>query len=169
MAMYKQGANGPVGPADRLDGGSVPDRALSSQSGNSPANDIVTAKFNEIEEDLSNKEDKLGEVSVTADGIKTYAQILGELGALIDVTKLNEKTTFSYRGDIVLHIVTRDTSGAAFSRDVISGSGTVTIFHAIISTIANNSHFRMADGVVTGATNMDNNVPTNGWVFKVTY
>ena len=54
MAIYKQGASGPVGPDDRLDGGSVPDTALSSTSTNSVQNKKVKEAIYEINTALSN-------------------------------------------------------------------------------------------------------------------
>lgn len=61
-----------------------------------------------------------GSVSVTADGVKTYAQVLADLHALIDYTKLSKDTTLCI-----------DTSGQlAYSRLYAVNPNTYVKFHS---------------------------------------
>ena len=116
----------------------------------------------EIEEDV---------VSVTADGVKTWATLLGELWSKIDSSKVTDNALFIYdtgtnRVIYNLYIKTNNTYAFHLTRTNNSNisNGTVDI---------RQSNSRMFEGTVstseTNISNISSTVPTNGTVIELHY
>ena len=123
-----------------------------AQGGGSPAASAVT--YNNAGSGLTatNVQDAIdelagGSVSVTADGVKTYATLLAELYALVDVTKINHRSAL-WVGDSAIengnfHVITTKTStGIAFASPSISGSNDASIVSEF--KLASTSAYRVA-------------------------
>lgn len=107
-----------------------------------------------------------GSVSVTADGVDTYSQVLGDLYALIDASKINTKSTLRV-GNIIYHISAINPTSYVFTTQG-STSSMIRFYLAALSTT---SVFRNAD-VATDSTiyrDLSATVPTVGTVFSIDY
>lgn len=113
--------------------------------------------------------DKLADdyVSVTADGVKTVAQLLNDLYTALDLTKLNLDSKFiriTSTATVSYHIVEYTNSTAYFSYDV------VTADHWQILTFIlknNDSAYRQVyDG---SKLDKSSEVPANGTIFRIYY
>lgn len=106
-------------------------------------------------------------VSVTADGVKTFSQILDELYALIDYTKINEKSVLRI-GNNILAIEHIDNSKISFTRS-LAEAAKVTNASAVLK--ASSSIYIDAETVAasTSFTDYSSTVDTMGDVFKIIY
>lgn len=109
--------------------------------------------------------------TVTADGVKTYSDILNELYTDLDRSELtnNAALTFEVTGSVnVARIVIKDASNVSFALEYIQGSGN-GVHHERL--ILNNSASKALEGLVTSASvtfiDKSSNTPTNGTVFKI--
>ena len=109
------------------------------------------------------------EVSVTADGVKTYAQILADLFGAIDVSKINAKSRMSVfnSGSNATHyqsIVVKSTSEIAFSEaGVASADGAA----ATVYTLGATGKGEYGHG--TTYNDFSSSVPASGFKFTVIY
>ena len=101
-----------------------------------------------------------GSVSVTADGVKTYGQLLTELYGLVDLTKIRSASYLQY-GNIIGHIASVSASGCGF---VINGTTVRIYMHVASAALANN--FDYTTGTYSLLTNQ---TPGNGEVFEIFY
>lgn len=106
-------------------------------------------------------------VSVTADGVKTFSQILDDLYALIDQTKINEKSILRI-GNNILVIEHIDNSKIMFSRSLTEAA---KVTNASATLKASSSSYIDAETVAasTSFTNYGSTVATSGDVFKIIY
>ena len=106
-------------------------------------------------------------VSVTADGVKTFSQLLDDLYTLVDQTKINEKSVFRLGNNIypIQHI---DGSQLIFSR---SRAEAAKITNASATIKASSSTYIDAETVAasTSFSNYSSTVATSGDVFKIIY
>ena len=111
-----------------------------------------------------------GSVDVTADGVKSYSQILDDLYALIDQTKISgksimliEASTGAYSVNVASYI---DNTDIKFTGSVISGDNLIGVNSFDLK--ASTSTFKYKK---EGTTIADNSavVPTSGTVFKIVY
>lgn len=105
-----------------------------------------------------------GEVSVTGDGTKTYTQLLNELYALVDRTKLDGKSYFIGAYGLVAKINGIQTSYIGFNSTDVE-------LNALKSTsigLKPSASFAYSFNRTT-VTDNSSNVPTSGTVLKVVY
>lgn len=98
---------------------------------------IVNA-INEIEGEVNK-----GSVTVTADGIKTAQQLLEELYALIDPTKMSENSVIYYNDLLVYHL-NRFTSTGYHFECITSTSSHFDIYHFAVQTTSGYRHIELA-------------------------
>lgn len=110
-------------------------------------------------------------VSVTADGVKTYAELFAELHALIDFTKVNVRTKMETAGNI-FHLVVLSGEDMTFFN---GGAGSLTgfnIYSVSIKAQSANCHY-FAFGTTTApavnAADYASNVVENGRTFSIIY
>ena len=117
----------------------------------------------------NDKADKRETASVTADGVKTYSQILDSLFALRDQTKLTGNSTLVRDASgvtTVYNMATTSSSGDVYHTLRLS-SGTTLVYEQLI-LLATSSTF--VDNIPGGATtDHSSEVPANGVVFTLTY
>lgn len=111
---------------------------------------------------LTNKEDKLGSVSVTANGVKTYAALLAELFALVDRSKISDKAVLRI-GQYVFQLLRVQTNDIWFSF-CQCGNDSIAIRTAIVGAT---SYLYNWNGSTYSS--IGSSVPTNGDVFKLSY
>ena len=111
-------------------------------------------------------------VSVTADGVKTYGQLLNELYALVDMSKVTDTTIFKIDNSIsdffsIYFLSERSSSALRFTR--VSGLNQTTDLTIVI--IRSNSVVR-SSSTSTSSTTFTNNtddVPTSGTTITLIY
>lgn len=114
-----------------------------------------------------NKEES---VKVTADGSKTYSQLFNELFALVDMTKITNKSLFIFdyqnsSGTLYQYILQEKSNiYLVFNRMSASSSGARIESFYLASTGSTNMQ-------ATGSTRADvsTQIPQNGWDFKIVY
>lgn len=126
-------------------------------------NTDVGSELTQINSDLTNKEDKHGSVSVTADGVKTYHTLFNELYALIDRTKLTDISVLK-TGQYVFQLERIQSNEIWFS---FCQCGSDSIFIRTAMLGGTSSHLHSWNG--STHTTMDGTVPTNGEVIKLSY
>lgn len=104
-------------------------------------------------------------VSVTADGVKTYSQLLDDLYALVDQTKVTGKSYIEFEGSIVAQ-----QQAGRFQRMLMKGSGTAVDVIDIVF-IANGSIVRLGQFSAGAMSNADSSttVPTSGIKYRFYY
>lgn len=123
-------------------------------NGNCTASDSVTEQINNIKQGES--------VSVTADGIKTYQQVLNNLFALLDTTKITYNSYIKY-GNYIYRLTLIMTGLYQFTVASIASSNT---FIQKISVSASSGCERISGSTFTDLTSQ---VPTNGATFTIYY
>lgn len=114
-----------------------------------------------------------GSVSVTADGVKTTAALIAELGALVDYAKLNSNSHLVYElpngTKIVFGIVSYDTSGFAFSKVQIAPATTYGV--ATVTYTANVGYYYTCavTSAATAFTDRSTDVQGAGVKFTIEY
>ena len=101
-----------------------------------------------------------GSVSVTADGVKSMATLLGELNALIDATKLNPRSYLLY-GKAVHHAQEAD-DYREFTNMWLSSTQTKGATFYIVPGL----YYESTNGTIT---NYSAAAPTSGTVLKIVY
>ena len=104
-----------------------------------------------------------GSVSVTADGVKTYSQLLDELYALIDTTKINRKSILVVDDNTLVDNLVG--TSLRFSNAYINNQNTVSVLTAVIKASAS-TYRTNAGGALTDKSAI---VPTSGEVFSIIY
>lgn len=140
-------------------------KALDDVMGSTDISDIgdgtATGAISELNADINK-----GSVQVTGNGVKTYSQLLTELGALIDATKLTQKSYFEF-----------SSAGAFYpainpSGKVFGGLGNIETTRIDFDVFKLNSgkqiHVKIESGAPTYTDNSSYVVP-NGNVLKVVY
>ena len=111
-----------------------------------------------------------GSVSVTADGVKNYTQLLNALFAITDKSKITNDSIFVFRYNdsnntkAYFHITESSNNYLVYARLSASSSGTrATEFYLETSS----SKYQIS----TGSTRSDSStqVPTSGWSFEIFY
>lgn len=105
-----------------------------------------------------------GEVSVTSDGSKTYAQLFDALYALIDVSKITPRSYL-----MINQYIYKCTGNFQFSRAIVGG--TPIHIEVITATLGVSSTF-IAGSVTSGGTTFEtrsNVVAPQGNTFKLCY
>lgn len=108
-----------------------------------------------------------GNVSVTADGVKTWATLLSELYALVDASKikLNSKLTVGASGnESIYNLLMIRTSSLEFAATRISAS---LIEFDVISVASSSNYSLKVEGQTI--TYLNTNVPTVGTTIKIYY
>ena len=123
-------------------------------NGNCTASDTVTEQIQNIKQGES--------VSVTADGVKTYQQVLNSLFALLDTTKITYNSYMKY-GNYIYRLTLIMTGLYQFTVASIASSNT---FIQKISVSASSGCERMSGSTFTDLTSQ---VPTNGATFTIYY
>ena len=104
-----------------------------------------------------------GEVSITADGVKTNSQICDDLYALIDQAKLNRNSYFEF-GTQTYRLASFEASDYVFSMSIVeSASYTTRSFH--VKSSGSEAYFD-TNGTIA---DRSSNAPTAGTVFKIVY
>ena len=109
-----------------------------------------------------------GSVSVTADGVKTRKQMLESLHALIDYSKLTEKSVLVYDGYAVYFMTTIGADNATFSR-VRVGSPTLMIDEYTVAATASAYQGAVAANGSYARSDESETVIASGKVFKLIY
>lgn len=139
-----------------------------TQSGLTATN--VQDAIDENAEEIANINNKLNHsnyVSVTADGVKTYAQLFNSLYALIDRTKLNQETKLHFKsGNITQFCRFNFLSDTAISF-VIESIGSYSILRLYYLT-ASSSLFQETNGG-QAVVDRSSQIPTSGTIFEVHY
>lgn len=100
-------------------------------------------------------------ISVTADGVKTYSQLLDDLFALIDSTKITESSTLN-KDNIIYHIGNISSSQYDF--------GSITVKHVNgIRLKASGSEFTDLNMTTTTYTDVTSQVATANETFTIMY
>lgn len=116
---------------------------------------IVNA-INELADDVK--------VSVTADGVKTYGQLLDELYALIDNAKLNSKSVVELPGGLVLHVfIIRNTYIVATACTIDNQNS------GVYQTLITSSGSKMETVLGATYTNTSSTVVTSGEIISIVY
>ena len=104
-----------------------------------------------------------GSVSITADGVKTYSQLLDQLFSLIDIDKISDKSCLTTSTDnAIAHIGYKASNRADFIADIIN--------HRYAYSVRNSgSQFNYYVFTTSTYTNASNNVPSASTVFKIIY
>lgn len=105
-----------------------------------------------------------GSVSITADGVKTYSQLLDQLFALIDFNKISDKSCLMDSTDnySIAHIGLKTSNRADFVADITN--------HRYAYSVRNSgSMFNYYTYTTSTYTNASNNVPSASTVFKIIY
>ena len=123
-------------------------------NGNCTASDTVTEQIQNIKQGES--------VSVIADGVKTYQQVLNSLFALLDTTKITYNSYMKY-GNYIYRLTLIMTGLYQFTVASIASSNT---FIQKISVSASSGCERMSGSTFTDLTSQ---VPTNGATFTIYY
>ena len=113
-----------------------------------------------------------GDVSVTADGVKTNAQLLGELFSAMDMTKVSPRTILEITtSGVKAYANLLNTDGSTFAtfsycqNNAYNGS----VIQYVVSATASNRGVTIAnDGTVTN-TDGSSTAPANGTTIKVIY
>ena len=117
-----------------------------------------------------------GSVSVTADGVKTYAQILSDLHSLIDISKVSLSTTKFVHSSAEVYcspLVFRQSMN-----DHLQFCGAVVLYNNeihndIFSFLVQDNLYTYKEAVVTGSGNTiidrSSEIPSSGVVFTVYY
>ena len=108
-------------------------------------------------------------VEVTADGVKTYGTLIGEVRSAMDASKLSYRSVF----DLVasggthtpLHVTNYGGTATSFDLATDGGSGKVGDYHVILS--AGNDEYTYRDG--STETNLTNNAAPSGMKLKLIY
>lgn len=137
-------------PADKV--GDLADLTTSDKTS-------VVAAIDEVNSKLAK-----GEVSVIADGVKTYTQLLNELYALVDKTKLDGKSYFVGLFGLRATITSIQTSYIGFNITDVSQTALTSSTFGLKAT---DSYVYSFNG--TTVTDVSSNVVTNGSVLKVVY
>lgn len=114
--------------------------------------------------------DKEEFVKVTANGSKTYSQLFDELFALVDMTKITNKSLFIFdyqnsSGTLYQYVLQEKSNiYLVFNRMSASSSGARIESFYLASTGSTNMQ-------ATGSTRVDisTTVPSSGWEFKIVY
>ena len=101
-------------------------------------------------------------VSVTADGVKTYQQILNELYALLDTTKITYNSYLKY-GNYIYRLTL---SMSGLYQYTVATTASSNTFIQKLSVSATSGCERMSG---TTYSNLTTNVPTNGATFTIYY
>lgn len=107
-----------------------------------------------------------GSVSVTADGVKTNSQLLDELFALIDISKLNGKSAFSIIGSNsteCFNIISFNATRCVITQTGIQSN---TPIYALIIAKASASTY---GEYLESYNNLSSTVPRSGTIFKIEY
>ena len=110
----------------------------------------------------------LGSITVTADGVRTYAQILAELYVTADHTKFRKETAFEL-GNLLYHASAIRPASIAFTYTGY-GSGKVQVGSMVLATNAVNcsaTDIEISSAYTT--TDATNLVPSSGTKFTITY
>lgn len=113
-----------------------------------------------------------GSVSVTADGSKTYTQLLNQLYALIDATKINAKSIFEMIGSDGVVTVFPCTYVSTTQINFVGSTGSVNGFSINAFNIKSSDSDRASCVLSTSGitlTSLGSSIPTSGYVFKVIY
>ena len=109
-------------------------------------------------------------VSVTADGVKTYSQLLNELYALVDVDKVTRNSVLVRKQptvDTILHIIHKFNSSLTFTAGYVSAMNDMPVFSMIVQ--ASGSCFKTIQIDGTTITDLSSNVPSSGVIFTLYY
>lgn len=123
--------------------------------GNCTASDTVTEQINTIKQGES--------VSVTADGVKTYRQLLNNLYSLLDITKITYNSYMKY-GNYIYGLTLSMSGLYQYTVASIASSST---FIQKISVQSTTSGCERISG--TTYTDLSTQVPTNGSIFTLYY
>lgn len=108
-------------------------------------------------------------VEVTADGVKTYGALLGEIQAAMDYSKLSYRSVFDLIASNGSHTPFRTTthgaSLAAFDNTTDGGSGKIGNYHIILTS--GNDKYTYQDG--STETVLTNNAAPSGMKLKLIY
>ena len=108
-------------------------------------------------------------VEVTADGVKTYGALIGEVRAAMNASKISYRTVFELIASggthSPLHVTNYGGATVSFDFATDGGSGKVGDYHLIIS--AGNDEYTYRDG--SAETNLTNNVAPSGMKLKLIY
>lgn len=109
--------------------------------------------------------------SVTADGVKTYSDILNELYADLDTDDLTNNATLTFGASSsfnVARIVVKEASNVSFAVDYIQRSGSGIIYERYI---LDTSESKALEGLIMSGSvtflDRSSSTPANGTVFKI--
>ena len=177
-ATVAQNASDAAASAQTAAGGAATDAATAISTANNAAetanNAQSTAVLAKNEADEAYAAAVRGEVSVTADGVKTNAQIFGEVAALLDYSKLTNNSALRI-GNTVYRImnINLPANTALFATHALISTN-VSLVQCGISTTPANCYLHAVD-IGSGTpptwayTDTSASVPTNGTVFTITY
>lgn len=103
-------------------------------------------------------------VSVTADGVKTYGQLLDELYALIDNAKLNSKSVVELPGGIVLNVFIIRNTYIVATACTIDNQNT-----GVYQTLITSSGSKMETVLGANYTDTSSTVVTSGEIISIVY
>ena len=128
----------------------------------------IIGAINEI-----NAEVNPGYVEVTADGVKTISQLMDNLHALIDLSKVNKDTKFEYiTGTSInyMSIVSISSGNLSFTNvSYIVGSSAAMTSYLVKSSGSTKFDVSLAGTPTITLTENSNQVPTSGHIYRIEY
>ena len=123
------------------------------------SNDSIGEKIDDLDAEVNK-----GYISVTADGIKTYSQMLDTLFAAADMTKLERLSTLHINYE-VFNLNYMSASEPRFGEVLCINSNRIDVKCALVK--ASSSVYNMIqNGTLT---DLSAQVPSNGTIFKISY
>ena len=108
-----------------------------------------------------------GYISVTADGVKSYGQLLNELYALMDISKITIRSIY-YDGSSILPIGRKATNDIRYFATYVE-IDKVLSYDVIFKSNDSAIYMSISSGSTTTITNYTNNIPTSGSKFYIYY
>ena len=106
-----------------------------------------------------------GSVSITADGVKTYGQVLDDLFALVDASKINTKSSLVIESGSTKYVFGIESIGVAFSFSAVRQTASATTIEELV-VASSSSYVTSYNGTVTDSTN---NAASSGMIFTIVY
>ncbi len=111
-----------------------------------------------------------GSVKVTANGVKTYSQVLDDLFALIDMTKITSNSRFVIAYNNAVNFESHFSLAESANSYVLFSRATAAAAGSRVQEIeinASSSKYQTAVG--TSRTDDSTGIPSNGWGFILIY